>query len=75
MTPLHCTIAVGGIDTDVGKSFVTGLFARWLVQQGRNATTLKLVQTGCQPCAGPVRRLAQSDFTPTTGPIFADSLS
>ena len=48
MTPLHCTIAVGGIDTDVGKSFVTGLFARWLVQQGRNATTLKLVQTGCR---------------------------
>lgn len=47
MTPPHYTIAVGGIDTDVGKSYVTGLFARWLVQQGRNVTTLKLVQTGC----------------------------
>ncbi len=32
MTPPHYTIAVGGIDTDVGKSYVTGLFARWLVQ-------------------------------------------
>lgn len=48
MTSLHCTIAVGGIDTDVGKSYVTGLFARWLVQQGRNVATLKLVQTGCR---------------------------
>jgi dethiobiotin synthetase len=42
------TIAIGGIDTDVGKSYVTGLLARFLVQQGRTVTTLKLVQTGCR---------------------------
>jgi len=42
------TIAIGGIDTDVGKSFATGLLARFLLQQGRTVTTLKLVQTGCR---------------------------
>ncbi|MCL2457286.1 MAG: dethiobiotin synthase [Desulfobulbus sp.] len=47
MTIPHRTIAVGGIDTDVGKSYVTGLLARHLVQQGHSVTTLKLVQTGC----------------------------
>lgn len=48
MTTSHCTIAVGGIDTDVGKSYVTGLFARYLREQQEKVTTLKLVQTGCR---------------------------
>jgi dethiobiotin synthetase len=48
MSKPHCTIAVGGIDTDVGKSYVTGLFARYLRHQSQNVTTLKLVQTGCR---------------------------
>ena len=48
MTTPHRTIAVGGIDTDVGKSYVTGLLASYLLQQGESVTTLKLVQTGCQ---------------------------
>ena len=48
MITMHRTIAVGGIDTDVGKSYVTGLLARHLLQQGESVTTLKLVQTGCQ---------------------------
>jgi len=48
MTKPQYTIAVGGIDTDIGKSFVTGLLARYLVQQGLGVTTLKLVQTGCR---------------------------
>ncbi|MGI6656720.1 MAG: dethiobiotin synthase [Desulfobulbus sp.] len=42
------TIVISGIDTDVGKSYATGLFARHLLQLGRNVTTLKLVQTGCE---------------------------
>ena len=41
------TIAIGGIDTDAGKSVVTGLLARHLLDLGRAVTTLKLVQTGC----------------------------
>jgi dethiobiotin synthetase len=47
MTQPQYTIAIGGIDTDVGKSYVTGLFARHLLQLGHSVTTLKLVQTGC----------------------------
>lgn len=55
MTHTPCTIAVGGIDTDVGKSYVTGLFARYLVQQGQRVTTLKLVQTGCTEISDDIR--------------------
>ena len=47
MTHAPITIAVGGIDTDVGKTYVTGLLARHLLQLGHTVTTLKLVQTGC----------------------------
>ena len=47
MTTVHHTIAIGGIDTDAGKSIVTGLLARHLLAQGKTVTTLKLVQTGC----------------------------
>lgn len=47
MTHSQITIAIGGIDTDVGKTYVTGLLARHLLQLGYTVTTLKLVQTGC----------------------------
>lgn len=38
---------VTGIGTDVGKSFVTGLMAKAMVDAGLNTITQKLVQTGC----------------------------
>ena len=37
---------VSGIDTGVGKSVVTGELARRLRAAGRDAITVKLVQTG-----------------------------
>lgn len=37
---------VSGIDTDIGKTYVTGLLAKALIQQGVNVITQKLVQTG-----------------------------
>ncbi len=37
---------VTGIDTDIGKSYATGLIARYLMSRGINVTTQKLVQTG-----------------------------
>ncbi|PID72146.1 MAG: dethiobiotin synthase [Desulfobulbus propionicus] len=43
----NTTIAITGVDTDVGKSIVTGLLAHYLKGQGKEVTTLKLVQTGC----------------------------
>ena len=38
---------VSGIDTDTGKSVVTGLLARSLRKRGVNAITQKFIQTGC----------------------------
>ncbi|GHV68497.1 ATP-dependent dethiobiotin synthetase BioD 2 [Bacteroidia bacterium] len=38
---------VSGIDTDVGKSVVTGILARSLQSQGHKVITQKFVQTGC----------------------------
>ncbi len=39
---------VAGIDTDAGKTIVTGLMARYLAEQGRKVITQKMVQTGCK---------------------------
>lgn len=44
MTP---PLVISGIDTGVGKSLVTGLLARYLLDQGKRVLTQKLVQTGC----------------------------
>lgn len=44
---MNLPIAVCGIDTGVGKSVVTGLLARHLLDQGSSVITQKLVQTGC----------------------------
>lgn len=38
---------ISGIDTDCGKTLVTGLLARQFAQQGISTITQKLVQTGC----------------------------
>ena len=68
MTVPQHTIAITGIDTNAGKSMVTGLLARHLLDQGRAVTTLKLVQTGCTGMAEDIvqhRRLmgqALTDF-------------
>jgi dethiobiotin synthetase len=40
-------IAISGIDTGIGKTYVTGLLARTLLQQGKKVITQKIVQTGC----------------------------
>ncbi|MBF2719246.1 ATP-dependent dethiobiotin synthetase BioD [Psychrobacter sp. NG254] len=37
---------VSGIDTDIGKTYATGLLAKALMQQGVRVITQKLVQTG-----------------------------
>lgn len=37
---------ISGIDTDIGKTYATGLLAKALMQQGINVITQKLVQTG-----------------------------
>jgi dethiobiotin synthetase len=37
---------ISGIDTDIGKTYATGMIAKALMQQGANVITQKLVQTG-----------------------------
>lgn len=37
---------ISGIDTDIGKTYATGLLARALINKGINVITQKLVQTG-----------------------------
>jgi len=37
---------ISGIDTDIGKTYATGLLAKELMQKGVNVITQKLVQTG-----------------------------
>ncbi len=38
---------ISGIDTDCGKTYITGLIAKYLFDCNINVTTQKLVQTGC----------------------------
>ena len=37
---------ISGIDTDIGKTYATGMIAKALMQHGVNVITQKLVQTG-----------------------------
>ncbi len=41
------TYFITAIDTDAGKTLVTGLLGRFLKDNGRNVITMKLSQTGC----------------------------
>ncbi len=41
------TYFISAIDTDAGKTIITGLLARHLKQQGREVITMKMAQTGC----------------------------
>ncbi|MBR8533968.1 ATP-dependent dethiobiotin synthetase BioD [Carboxylicivirga sediminis] len=42
------TYFVTAIDTDAGKTVVTGLLGRYLKQSGQDVITMKLSQTGCE---------------------------
>lgn len=42
------TYFITGIDTDCGKTIVTGIIAKSLKESGIHLTTQKLVQTGCE---------------------------
>ncbi len=41
------TYFISAIDTDAGKTIITGLLARHLKNKGFDITTLKIAQTGC----------------------------
>lgn len=39
-------IFISGIDTDAGKTYMTGMYARMLMEQGKSVITQKFIQTG-----------------------------
>ena len=41
------TYFISAIDTDAGKTIITGLLGRYLKNKGRNVITMKMAQTGC----------------------------
>lgn len=56
-----------GIDTDAGKSYVTGYWAKCLMEQGVKVITQKLVQTGNHDVSEDIelhRRIMGISFTP-----------
>ena len=58
-------IVICGIDTGVGKSVVTGLLARHLLDQGKKVITQKPVQTGCDDRSEDIllhRKLMGADY-------------
>lgn len=71
------TVFITGIDTDTGKSIVTGMIAKFLRSQGVNVITQKLIQTGCKGISEDIithRQLMNIDLQPedtngTTCPI------
>lgn len=40
------TLFITGIDTDIGKTYATGILARYLLAYGKSVITQKLIQTG-----------------------------
>ncbi len=60
-------IFVSGIDTDCGKTYITGLLAYHLRKSGINCITSKMVQTGCSGIADDIiehRRIMEIDLIP-----------
>jgi dethiobiotin synthetase len=59
------TYFITAIDTDAGKTFVTGLLAKYLMEQQQEVITMKLSQTGCDMVSEDIevhRRLMGIDF-------------
>ena len=71
-------IFISGIDTDAGKSYVTGFIARRLMAEGKSVITQKFIQTGCNGTSEDIevhRRLMGMDMQPcdidrTTAPVI-----
>lgn len=58
---------VSGIDTDCGKTYITGLLAYHLQKAGKKVITSKLIQTGCKGISEDIiehRRLMESEILP-----------
>lgn len=57
---------VSGIDTNIGKTYATGILAASLQRQGKSVITQKMIQTGCEKVSEDIemhRRLQGIPFT------------
>lgn len=57
---------VSGIDTNIGKTYATGILAASLERQGKSVITQKMIQTGCEAVSEDIemhRRLQGIPFT------------
>lgn len=57
---------VSGIDTNIGKTYATGMLAAALARQGKSVITQKMIQTGCGEVSEDIemhRRLQGIPFT------------
>ncbi len=67
MSPKNNVYFVSGIDTDCGKTIVTGMIARYLHQSGKAVITQKLIQTGCEGLSEDIlkhREIMETDLFP-----------
>jgi len=72
------TIFISGIDTDAGKSIITGLMAKFLMNKGVNIITQKFIQTGNIDVSEDIQKhreimgidLLQDDIDRTTCPYI-----
>lgn len=56
---------VTGIDTDAGKTYATGWYARRLIELGKSVATMKFIQTGCTTTSDDLllhRRIMQTEI-------------
>lgn len=57
---------ITGIDTNIGKTYATGILARTLAEQGKTVITQKMIQTGCEEISEDIemhRKLQGIPFT------------
>lgn len=57
---------VTGIDTNIGKTYATGILAHALAEQGKTVITQKMIQTGCEEISEDIemhRKLQGIPFT------------
>lgn len=57
---------ITGIDTNIGKTYATGILARTLAEKGKKVITQKMIQTGCKEVSEDIemhRRLQGISFT------------
>lgn len=64
---MHKQLFISGIDTDCGKTYITGLLAYQLRKSGVNCITAKIVQTGCTGISEDIiehRKMMEIDLLP-----------